>query len=82
MIIKNDYDVYHLMCECWSGAEDTLRAIMHHDLEDEFMDYFDAIWGDEIPTLTQVNDWLRFDWEDIFNDLGINDDEIEDEDDE
>lgn len=75
MEIKKDYDVYQLMCACWSGAEDTLRTIMHHDLEDEFMDLFEQVWGDEIPDLTQVNDWLRFEWEDIFDYLGIDYDE-------
>lgn len=75
MEIKKDYDVYGLMCACWGGAEDTLRIIIRHDLEDEFMDLFDEVWYDQVPDLTQVNDWLRFEWEDIFEYLEIEDEE-------
>lgn len=78
MEIKQDYSVYQLMCVCWSGAEDTLQTIIHHDLEDEFMDLFEEVWYGQIPDLTQVNDWLRFDWEDIFDCLGIDWEEGED----
>ena len=71
MEIKKDYDVYDLYCCTWSGAEETLNRIMHENKEDEFMDLFYEIFGNNIPDLTEVNDWLRFEWEDIFNYLGI-----------
>lgn len=71
MEIKKDYDVYELMCNCWSGAEDTLRTVINNGLEDEFVDLFYEIFGNNIPSLTEVNDWLRFEWEDIFAYLGI-----------
>lgn len=71
MEIKKDYDVYQLYCEAWSGAEDILDKIMREDKEDEFMDLFEQIFYDRIPSLTEINDWLRFEWEDIFDYLGI-----------
>lgn len=71
MEIKQEYSVYQLACECWSGAEDTLRIIMDNDLEDEFMDLFNEVFFEEIPDMTEVNDWLRFEDKWIFEQLGI-----------
>ena len=79
MEIKTDYSVYQLSCACWSGAEDTLQKIMDNDLEDEFADLFYEVFGDEIPDLTEVNDWLRFEDEWIFEQLGIVDVDLPDE---
>ena len=84
MEIKKDYDVYQLYCASWSGATETLQRIMDENLEDEFMDLFDEVfdtYSGNIPTLTEVNDWLWFDWENIFEMLGIKDEEDEEEDD-
>lgn len=71
MEIKQDYDVSTLQYVTWGGAEDVLDRIMHEDKEDEFMDLFEQIFYDRVPDLTEVNDWLRFEWEDIFDYLGI-----------
>jgi len=71
MEIKKDYDVYDLYCNAWSGAEEILNRVMRENKEDEFEDLFYEIFGNNIPDLTEVNDWLRFEWEDIFNYLGI-----------
>ena len=82
--IKKDYDVYQLYCASWSGATETLQRIMDENLEDEFMDLFDEVfdtYSGNVPTLTEVNDWLWFDWENIFEMLGIKDEEDEEEDD-
>lgn len=81
MEIKKDYSVYELYCSAWGGAEDTLEKIMHYDLEDEFeslfYETFEYYLDKRIPDLTEVNDWLRFDWEIIFKQLGI--DKLEEE---
>ena len=77
MEIKMEFNFYDLQQNCWSGALDTLETIYYHDMEDEFMDYMEQVFYDEIPTLTEVNDWLRFEADEIFNVLGI--DECEDE---
>lgn len=71
MEIKKDYSVYQLYCEAWGGAEEILSTIMDYDKEDEFLTLFEEVFYDDIPSLTEVNDWLRFDWEDIFSYLDI-----------
>ena len=79
MEIKDYYGFDDLENRCWSGAEDTLATIREHDMEDEFMDWLESYYGDEIPTLTEVNDLLRFDSEWVFDMIGL-DLEEEDED--
>lgn len=84
MFVKTEVEGFYWLKEnCWSGAIDTLNTIEEHNKEDELMDYLEDIWFDssfEIPTLTELNDFLWFDDETIFEDLGINEDDDEDED--
>ena len=81
MYIKKDYDFYELLGACWSGAEDTLNTICEYDMEDEFMNWVELYFGDEIPTLTEINDLLRFESDWVFEQIGLELDEDEDEDD-
>ena len=82
MFVKNEiYDFGSLEAMCWSGALDTLNRIREADKEDEFMYYLEDIFCDEIPTMTEVNDFIWFEDEMIFSDLGIEDEDEEDEDD-
>lgn len=69
MVIKEDYSFTDLQNACWSGAENTLNTIMEHDCEDAFMDLLEEIFDE--PTLTEVNDFLRFEYDYIYNVLGI-----------
>ena len=82
MYIKQDMDFNDLMENCWSGAVDTLKTIKEHDKEDELMahleDIFEAYFGN-VPTMTEVNDYLRFEDDAILEALGIS--ETEDEED-
>ena len=75
MEIKDYYGFDDLKDKCWSGAEDTLATIREHDMEDEFMDWLESYFGDEIPTLTEVNDLLRFDGDWVFEQIGLDPDE-------
>lgn len=79
MYIKQDMDFNDLMNNCWSGAIDTLRTIEEHDKEDELMAHLEEQWFDEAPTMTEINDYLWFDDEFIFECLGISEDEEEEE---
>ena len=81
MEIKKYYNFDDLQNECWSGAEDTLDKIYSYDLEDEFMDWLEGYFED-IPTLTEVNDLLRFDSEFVFECIGLNEEEDEEEEEE
>lgn len=83
MYIKQDMDFNDLMNNCWSGAIDTLKTIEEHDKEDELMEYLKETFGfyfDNVPTMTEVNDYLWFEDEAIFEALGIS--EIEDKEEE
>ena len=83
MYIKQDMDFNDLMNNCWSGAIDTLKTIEEHDKEDELMEHLEDIFGscfDNIPTMTEVNDYLWFEDETIFEALGISETEDEEED--
>lgn len=77
MYIKNDMDFNDLMDNCWSGAIDTLNRINELNKENELMAHLEEQWLDETPTMTEVNDYLWFEDEAIFEALGIS--EIEDE---
>ena len=83
MVVKREMDFRELQNNCWSGATDTLQTIWENDKEDEFMDFLEMYFTDgEIPTMTEVNDFLWFEDEYIFSELGINSDEEDDDDDE
>lgn len=79
MYIKQDMDFNDLMENCWSGALDTLKTIEEHNKEDELMGHLEEMYYDEIPTMTEVNDYLWFEDEAIFEALGISETEEEEE---
>lgn len=69
MVIKVDYDFNDLMNNCWSGAEETLKVIEENGKEDAFMEFLEEFFDE--PTLTEVNDFLRFEDDYIYSVLGI-----------
>jgi tRNA U54 and U55 pseudouridine synthase Pus10 len=78
MYVKKDMDFNTLMDECWC-CEDVLNKIYDEDKEDEFMDFLEEYFYENIPTMTELNDLIRFDWEWIFEQLGIEDEEDDEE---
>ena len=72
MEIKKDCSFSELQEMCWSGAVDTLNTISKHDKEDEFMQYLEEVFYDDIPTKTEVNDFIWFEDDAIFEALDIN----------
>lgn len=82
MYIKNDMDFNDLMNNCWSGAVDTLKTIEENGKEDELITHLEEIFGsyfDNVPTMTEVNDYFWFEDETIFEALGISETEDEEE---
>ena len=69
MYIKVDYDFNDLMDNCWSGAEETLKVIEENGKEDAFMKFLEESFDES--TLTEVNDFLRFEDDYIYSVLGI-----------
>ncbi len=65
--------------EGWCGAEDTLRVIISKGKIDAFDNLIEELYPDGIDETT-LNDILRFDYEWLFETLGINEDEEDEED--
>lgn len=68
----------------WSGAESTLDIIRDADKEDELMELLEETYGEETPTETELNDYLWYESEYIFDRLGLDENgkPIDEEDDE
>ena len=81
MYVKNDLDFNDLENECWE-CDYTLDAISENNKEEEFMDLLEEQFGGDIPTMTEVNDFIRFDDDFIFDELGIRIDDDEEEEEE
>jgi len=67
---KNDF--YNLYDNSWSGARDTLDDIKNADLEEEFMDLLDTYFScEEELTDTELNDFIWFERDTIYEELGL-----------
>ena len=73
---KSISSFYDLMRECWSGALDTLKDIEEADKQEELMDLIIMVFEmDEVIDLTKLNDFLWFDRDYIYEELGLNEEE-------
>lgn len=83
MYIKKDFGFEELKDNSWSGAVDTLDDIEKAGKEDELMELLEQVFFDEIPTDTEVNDYLWFERDEIYSNLGLNENgELEEEEEE
>jgi hypothetical protein len=71
MEIKQDMDFRDLENNCWGQATKILEEISDADKEDELMSYLEDIFSGDIPTLTEVNDVLAYDWENVYEGIGL-----------
>lgn len=75
--IRKKMDFNDLVNECWSGAEFTLARIAEEGKEEEFINCLNEYFycGDNsidyAPTLTEINDLLRFDANWVLEQLDI-----------
>lgn len=79
MYIKKEINFTDLLENSWSGAIDTLKAIEEANKEEELMEYLEVVFEGDVPTETEVNDFLWFESDDIYEYLGISDNEEEEE---
>lgn len=70
MEIKKDYSFEDLKQNSWNGAINTLEKIEENEKEEELMTLLEITFED-VPTETEVNDFLWFDDDFIFEELGI-----------
>lgn len=71
MYVAVEMDFWTLKNNSWSGAIDTLDDIERADLEDEFMDLMEMVFENDTPTETELNDWIWFDRDFIYEKLGL-----------
>lgn len=71
MYVKIEMDYRTLKNNSWSGALDTLKDIEEADKEDELMYLLEEIFTDTTPTETEVNDFLWFERDYIYESLGL-----------
>ena len=79
MYIKKEMNFTDLFNNSWSGAIDTLKAIEEADKEEELMEYLEVVFEGDIPTETEINDYIRFESDYIYESLGMSDNEEEEE---
>lgn len=74
MEIKKEINgFYELADMVWSGAVDTIADIQNTNKENEFMDFLEMIFMDreELPTDTEVNDFIWFERDYIYENIGL-----------
>lgn len=87
MVVTTELNTWQeLFRNSWAGALDTLREIEEQGREEEALDILEdlfdpAVWG-EIPSETDVNDYIWFNLADAMNLYGDEDEEDDDDDDE
>ena len=81
MRIAREFDFRNLQYNCWD-CEDVLEAVSNANKEDDLMMLLEDVFNEEVPTLTEVNDLLRFDGDWVLESLGINPEDNENDDDE
>ena len=70
---KEISNFWELKDNSWSGALDTLKDIERADKEDNLMQLLEEVFADrETPTETEVNDFLWFEREFIYENVGLN----------
>lgn len=73
VITTNEYssgDFNRLYDNSWSGAKQTLDDIANANKEKELMDFLDEVFSGEVGD-TELNDFLWFDREYIYEALGL-----------
>lgn len=62
---------YELADMVWSGAVDTITDIQNANKENEFMNFLEMIFCDDVPTDTEVNDFIWFERDYIYENIGL-----------
>lgn len=67
---SNDWDFDDIYRNTWNGAVDTLDIISNEGKENDLMEFLDEVYPDGVDE-TDLNDFLSFEDDYIFNELGI-----------
>ena len=71
MEIRMEIGINELYDMSWSGGRETLDDIFEHDKEEELMNLLEEVFFDEIPSDTEVNDFLWFERSLIYENCGL-----------
>ena len=71
-VITEYGNYYDLRDHSWSGALDTLKDIENEDKEEELMQLLEEVFMEKTPTDTEINDFLWFERDFIYENLGLN----------
>ena len=74
--VITEMDFMDLLENCWSGAINTLEYIKEHDKEEELLCLIEEL---DLHNMTEINDFLWFDDEYIYESLGITEEDEEEE---
>ena len=81
IFVKKELDFDDIRKETWC-CDDVLERIENEGLEDDFMAHLEEIFfmnDSEIPTMTELNDYIRFESDYIYECLGISEEEQEED---
>ena len=79
MFVKNEIEDFNAIAKmAWSGAIQVCQEIIQQEREAEAMCLIEEVFLEEIPTETQINDFIWFELGDIMH-LWDAEDEEEDE---
>lgn len=68
MVVKNEInDFYEIADMAWSGAIDVCQEIIRQDRANEAMCLIEEIFMEEMPTETQLNDFIWFELGDLMH---------------
>lgn len=70
MLVTKEFDIFN---DCWSGARDTIEALTEKQVK-VLEDYLEEVFNvDEIPSATDVNDFIWFETDTIAEWFGLKD---------
>lgn len=68
---SNNMDFNDIYRNAWGGAVDTLCIISNEGKENDLKEFLDIVYPDGVDEI-ELNDFLTFEDDYIFNELGIN----------
>ena len=72
MKIRREINSFHELADMvWSGAVDTIADIQNANKEDEFMIFLEGVFYDEVPTDTEVNNFIWHDRDYIYENIRL-----------
>ena len=69
MEYRTDFDAATFVW--WSGARDTIKDIEHAGKMKELQNHIEDVFYGDTPTKTQINDYVWFERDTIYNALGL-----------